>query len=249
MDTPSDWCNELDRSIAETDGVFAAVHVVDVVDSTQDEARRRELGVGQVVVARRQTAGRGRLGRGWLDTATDGVAVTMLLPVAPPERLALQSAVATALAVERFLPAPVGLKWPNDVVASGRKLAGVLIEIRDGTAAIGIGVNVGQRSWPPELAPKAISIVEAGGRAERVEVAAALIESMAAAARQGDGALAAAFETRCVLRGTTVELRHGQQLLRGQVIRVDPLAGIALRTATGTVHLPAATTTVLTQVP
>ncbi len=105
-------------------------HVVIVPEttSTQDAARRLDAAPGTVVIAGRQTAGRGRLGRVWADTGDEGIAASFVCAVAAPERMAVACAVATARAAESVLGRLVGIKWPNDIVAEGRKLAGILIE-------------------------------------------------------------------------------------------------------------------------
>ena len=107
-----------------------------------------ELRHGDAVRAIRQTAGRGRFERVWLSPGDRGLALTLLL--CPPRRadwLAERSGFAAALAVRDVLAAfglPARVKWPNDVVVRGRKIAGILAERADpaGPVALGIGLNV-----------------------------------------------------------------------------------------------------------
>ncbi len=120
------------------------------IDSTNSEARRlAEAGdVGLVwIAADRQTAGRGRRGRIW-DSGSGNLAATLL--VRPPPGFA-QLSFAAALAVSdtalHFAPSvPISVKWPNDVLANGRKLAGILLESGQDAAgswlAVGIGINL-----------------------------------------------------------------------------------------------------------
>lgn len=131
----------------------------------------RELGHGDVVRAAAQTAGRGRLTRSWLTVPGAGIACSILLrdpsfaPVAPNVGQAAAVAVSDLL-LDDGLPARV--KWPNDVLVRGRKIAGVLAELApdDGAIVLGIGLNV---STTPEsfsaagLAETATSIHAAGG--------------------------------------------------------------------------------------
>lgn len=122
------------------------------IDSTNEEARRLAAAgeTGPVwLTASRQTAGRGRRGRSW-DMAGGNLAATLLLC---PQRsqgewaqLSFVIAIAAADAVAGFAPeAHVALKWPNDVLADGKKLAGILLETANGPApalAIGVGINL-----------------------------------------------------------------------------------------------------------
>jgi BirA family biotin operon repressor/biotin-[acetyl-CoA-carboxylase] ligase len=121
--------------------------------TTNDAAR--ELGhrgapEGSLAIAEGQTRGRGRLGRGWVSPAGKGIYLSMLLRpnIAPHEafKLTLLAAVATAVAVTSTGLTP-NIKWPNDVLIGGRKVAGILTEIeaeadRVNQAVVGIGVNV-----------------------------------------------------------------------------------------------------------
>lgn len=102
---------------------------------------------GAVAVCDEQTAGRGRLGRGW--SAPPGTALlASILLRPPPERraaeLSLVGGVATALTVERATGLAAQIKWPNDVMLNRRKVAGVLAEARDAAVMLGIGLNVNQ---------------------------------------------------------------------------------------------------------
>ena len=147
-----------------------------------------------VVVADSQTAGRGRRGRAWYDAPRESLLCSILLrprlaPAALPT-LSLTAAVAVAEALARVAGITPRLKWPNDVVVSGRKIAGILLEARLPAAspaspspgepapvvALGIGINVAQRAFPPELAARATSLRLAGGDVDRDTVLSALLD-------------------------------------------------------------------------
>ena len=134
----------------------APVLILDEVDSTNAEARRRaEAGeVGPLwITARRQTAGRGRRGRKW-ESESGNLASTLLLLTQKSPAEAAQLTFAASLAVADLLdryapPALVTIKWPNDVLLDGRKTSGILIESGPAPSgglwlAVGIGVNVSQ---------------------------------------------------------------------------------------------------------
>ena len=125
-----------------------------------DEYARAGAPEGLVVVAEEQTAGRGRAGRTWSAPAGSGLLLSVLLrPDVEPRLLGtlpLMIGVAVAEAVEAFVPSPCQLKWPNDVLLDGRKVAGVLIQSRLSgerteyiNAGIGINVNVSKSALPP----------------------------------------------------------------------------------------------------
>ena len=157
------------------------------VDSTNSHAMRLVAGGaphGTVVVAEAQTAGRGRLGRAWHSPPGAGLSLSMLLrpPVSVPEAPLL--GLCAALALVRVLRRDHGLsallKWPNDVLVSGRKAAGVLAEAlieedRVLAAVVGVGVNVNGAPAGPLRFPATSLAVETGRTVSRAAVAAALV--------------------------------------------------------------------------
>src|SRR6478609_737282 len=134
-------------------------------DSTNAEALRRAAAgaIGPLwLLARRQTAARGRRGRPW-SMAPGNFAATLL--DRPPGQLALRSFVAAlglydAMVAVTGRPELFALKWPNDVLLSGRKLAGILLESgTGGTLVIGVGVNLAAAPDPASLEPTAVTPV------------------------------------------------------------------------------------------
>jgi BirA family biotin operon repressor/biotin-[acetyl-CoA-carboxylase] ligase len=130
-------------------GLWSSVEVVASTGSTNADLLARGGAEGQVLVAEEQTAGRGRMGRSW--TSVPGASLTfsvLLRPTSvPPARrgwLPLLTGVAVASALRSAVAVPAMLKWPNDVLVGGRKLAGILAEQSpDGsTVVVGVGLNV-----------------------------------------------------------------------------------------------------------
>lgn len=201
------------------------------VDSTQSEALRLAAAGaadGTAVVADTQRTGRGRRGRGWHDVPGESLLVSLLVrPRLAAAALPLLSFVA-AIAVAEALEATAGLtprlKWPNDVLAGGRKLAGILLESRPGgegspCVTVGIGVNLAQRAFPEELADRATSVLLETGRAPERD---AVLDAMLAAfdrwrarlEREGFAAVREAWRSRAETLGRRV--------------RVDGVAGTAV---------------------
>jgi BirA family transcriptional regulator, biotin operon repressor / biotin---[acetyl-CoA-carboxylase] ligase len=139
------------------DGMWRSIEVVTRTGSTNaDLLARAGEPEGLVLVAEEQTAGRGRLGRTWVAPPYSALTFSVLLRPSwiPPGRLGwlpLLAGVSVATAVRGVAGVNAVLKWPNDVLVGGRKLAGILAEVSGDTAVIGIGLNVS--AGPDELSP------------------------------------------------------------------------------------------------
>lgn len=165
------------RSGLSTKILGQVVHYFPQVGSTNDVARKlaqQGADEGTLVVAEEQTSGRGRRGRNWLSPAGTGIFASLvlrpnLLPAQAPV-LTLTAAVAGAEAIRQLTNLPVGIKWPNDLLINGRKVAGILTEISAEIDSIfyviiGIGINVNTNSFPDELKDIATSLAREGGQA------------------------------------------------------------------------------------
>jgi BirA family transcriptional regulator, biotin operon repressor / biotin---[acetyl-CoA-carboxylase] ligase len=140
---------------------------------------------GTVVVADEQTEGRGRLGRRWLAPAGTSLLCSVLLrPAVDPARLPELSLVAgraCAEAIAEVADLQTDVKFPNDVLVRGRKVAGILAEASEGRVVLGIGVNVAQEpgQLPADARTPATSIlVETGRSVDRAELLVALLERL-----------------------------------------------------------------------
>lgn len=127
----------------EMDTPYALVSL-EVVGSTQDEARARFAGSPVLVVAPRQTAGRGRHGATW-ETAPRALAVSLAYSSDWEADSVARVPLVAGLSLNRVLPGRNNLKWPNDVVRGSDKLGGILVERSDETVVVGVGVNLW---WP-----------------------------------------------------------------------------------------------------
>jgi BirA family transcriptional regulator, biotin operon repressor / biotin---[acetyl-CoA-carboxylase] ligase len=160
------------------------------VGSSNSVAQRlalRDAPEGTIVIAGRQTAGRGRLGRNWVSPAKVGIYMSAILrPEITPAQapgLSLVAALAVAEAIRDYPGLPAQIKWPNDVVIGGKKAAGVLTELsaemdRTNFVIIGIGVNANHmpKDFPEDLAEKATSLrSEQGSSVDRVRLVQAIV--------------------------------------------------------------------------
>jgi BirA family biotin operon repressor/biotin-[acetyl-CoA-carboxylase] ligase len=139
-----------------------------------------------VVVAECQSAGRGRLGRNWDSPAGSNVYMTLLLrPELKPDQapmLTLVMALSVAEALREMTGLDAQIKWPNDIVVNGKKVCGILTEMRAEVGyidhvAIGAGINVNREEFPEELKEMATSLVlECGKAFSREEILAGILE-------------------------------------------------------------------------
>lgn len=240
-----DWPHRLEAAI-EHSSRLRRVLVVRETNSTQDAARRLNARDGDVIVAWDQTSGRGRRGRSWA-CGTDGVALTFVLEPESRVSRSIFGAIVAAKTIESFLGRLVQIKWPNDIHVDGRKIAGVLIEQDDDRAVMGIGMNVGQREWPPDLQGIAVSLHELGATVDRVEVIERLFEMWDESImnEDGEGGWEAYFTRRDCLTGKAVRVRHDGRTHTGRLKRLNPFRDLVIETASGEVRLPAATTAIL----
>jgi BirA family biotin operon repressor/biotin-[acetyl-CoA-carboxylase] ligase len=206
-----------------------------VVDSTNERARAlaaRGAPHGTLVTASAQTAGRGRQGRTW--TAPAGRALLCSIVIRDPPRL-LPLAAGAALA--RVIGAPARLKWPNDVLVEGRKVAGILVEGRpqERWAVVGIGVNVAiePQDFSAELRDTAGTLgLGAGAIAPTLEQLLASLESMLAAP---EPELLFEVRSRDALLGEPVRWSGGE----GRGDGIDDSGRLLVQTAGGQVALDA----------
>jgi len=192
---PDELAAALAATAAER-GVFGArLFYAAEVTSTNDlasAAAERGDPEGTTFVAGAQTAGRGRLGRSWFSPPGAGLYVSTIIrrPALTPW-ITLAGGVAVAEGIRRATGLPLQIKWPNDVVAVGgsgfkrrRKIAGILAEASSGARGVqhvilGIGVNLGLASFPPELADRASSVEsELGRQVEPGPVLAAILAAL-----------------------------------------------------------------------
>lgn len=238
--------------------------------STQDALRRliEHTGAaadGAVVVADSQSAGRGRMGRPWL--APPGKCLLFSRawighnanPVHTINRLTFSTAVAMAQGIESVVSPQlnISIKWPNDLLINGKKLAGILVETMtlptgELAAMIGVGINVKLdqndiASMPPEIQHIPTSLTLCEQQVDRLLVLYAVLDALNKALNQTDTHIILdAWRKRSMLMGHHVTIRHNARTFRGTVVDLDLTEGLILRTDHGTlVHLPAVSSTIV----
>lgn len=215
------------------------------------EAAHRGAAEGLVVAAEYQSRGRGRLDRGWESPPGAGLTFSVLLR---PQQVAsnrwpwlpLLTGVAVAEATTRLAAVEAGLKWPNDVLVGGRKLAGILLERVGGSSApaavVGVGLNV--TTTAEELAePTATSLLLEGATTyDREAVLRAVLHTLEALYTRwrsvgGDpdaSGLRTAYESRSVTLGREVRVElPGRTWLTGTADTVDDAGRLVVRDSTG----------------
>lgn len=203
---------------------------------------------GWVIVADHQTAGRGRLGRQWLDQPGGQLLMTAVIAGSShsTDRLMLAACHALALTVEQTTALPVRVRWPNDLMLHGRKLAGILVETVERAALIGVGLNVAldPASLPPPLDQLATSLAAHGGHVDRLTLLDVLLDQLDHAVYHAtDAELHDAWRARSDMLQQRITVRQGDRTLTGRVLDIDPLHGLLLEVEHGpVVTLPAATT-------
>jgi len=222
------------------------LRVMDSTDSTNAEALRMLLAGTQapfVVLAEAQTHGRGRRGRAWVSPPAQNLYYTLALTMSGgPQRLAGLSLV-VGLAVMQTLRQmgvkQAGVKWPNDIYANGKKIAGILMELTGDPAdlchvAIGIGINVNMTTSAVEIEQAWTSMRnETSVLVDRNELVRALSHSLHHYLRrhveEGFGGLRAEWEACNIWHAQHCCLSTGSQQVRGLVIGVDDQGALRLK--------------------
>jgi BirA family biotin operon repressor/biotin-[acetyl-CoA-carboxylase] ligase len=215
---------------------------LDSVGSTNDEAAHlADAGApeGTVVWSREQTGGRGRRGRHWASPVGNLYTSTILRPQCTASR-ATELGFVAALAVADIVPAgrPQRVKWPNDVLVEGGKVAGILLESAIGQTGqvqhvvAGIGVNVGFAPQLPEMRYPGAAL---GGSVEAAleKLAAALAARLAEWRHEGFETVRAAWLAKAGPIGAEVDVKLGEELVRGRFAGLDREGALLLETAAG----------------
>ncbi len=214
------------------------VEVLPEIDSSNSELMRRAR-AGQyeptLLVAERQTAGRGRMGRVWQSQPSDSLTFSLSLGLKPQDWSGLSLAVGLSLA--ESLHPDVGLKWPNDLWFEDRKLGGILVEAASmrGHSQVVVGVGLNIRPRPADglnTAPAALTelLPDLSAPDCLARVVMPLVQTLLAFERTGFAPLQTRFEARDVLKGRRVHTSDGQI---GMAMGVSGSGALQLQTDAG----------------
>ena len=189
---------------------------------------------GRSRLHRRGCAGQGRHGRSWQSEAGSGIYCSLVLKPAPVLTLAL--GLATAEAITRATGLACDLRWPNDVLLGGKKAAGVLVQLADGAAIAGIGINVNHTAFPQELAAEATSLrLETGREACPTDILIALLPAIDSFVEQDQDVILRLFaRASSYAAGRRVVVRQPEGVLEGVTAGLDPSGFLVVRKDDGT---------------
>lgn len=232
--------DDLISRLGKTKVIGRDIRVFQATTSTNDvveKLARDGVAEGVVVFAETQTKGRGRLGRSWHSPAKRGLWFSVLLRprLRPQEITALTVASGTALrrALAQHTEARLEIKWPNDVLLNGRKVAGILTElsaeldcVKHVILGIGVDVNQNPSEFPPELRKRATSLkAETGGPIARAQLAVTILRELdqdydrLSAGRFAQ--VADEWEAHCTTIGREVTICTGDRKIRGRAESLD----------------------------
>jgi len=261
MASPDDRLDpDLIQANLRTKRIGRRVLVYEQTASTNDVAAeygRNPDNDGLVVFAEEQTAGRGRSGAKWHSRRGDSLLFSFVLNAGnlSGELLSLTCAVAVAEAVGQVGHCPARIKWPNDIVLAGKKVAGILVETRTGNQTsniknrasgifvTGIGINCHQTTndFPPELRDTATSLDLAGDtRCHRATVARRVLTSLdhwLKVAGQNSKQVTETWSRLSTQLGQRVTLSYSRKRFTGNCIGVDPEKGLILQLDRGGVRM------------
>ena len=213
---------------------------VSYISSTNDiaaEYAKEAKNDGLVIFAEEQTAGRGRAGNVWLTGSSDSIICSLVLANEKinGELLSLTCAVAVAEAIDERAK----IKWPNDIILNGKKIAGLLLESgpSKNTYILGIGINCHQKIFPEELKTIATSLdIETGAKCSRIAVIKRLLcslEHWLETAKENGQKVIESWQGLSIQLGHRITVIYNNRKFTGNCIGIDPQKGLVLQLDTG----------------
>ncbi len=204
------------------------IYYYPVVDSTMRAAVGLEP--GSVVLAGQQTDGQGRHGRSWHSEPASGIYCSIVLKPSPTLTLAL--GLATADAIKRATGMVCDLRWPNDVMLAGKKVAGILVR----NAIAGIGINVNHTSFPAELASEATSLrLQTGAPVSSTGILLHLLPAIDAFVELDQDTILRLFtRASSYAAGRRVTVAQPDGIIEGTTAGLDPTGFLIVRKDDGT---------------
>jgi len=228
------------------------IHYFTRLDSTNSKAYElatRGAEEGEVVISECQVKGKGRLGRDWFSPPYLNLYLSVILrPKIPPHQaplITLMAAVATAEAIEKYSGLRPLIKWPNDILLKGRKVAGLLNEIQSETdrihfviLGIGVNLNLDEKMFPKKIRSIATSIKKEMGQAiSRKAFLSSLLQQLeewyAIYLKEGGNVILKAWRDRAHIRGRRVKVTSFGETISGIAVDIDSDGALILRMENG----------------
>ena len=226
--------------------------MVDSTNSFAMELADKGASHGTIVIADRQTKGRGRMGRTWISPSGGNIYMSVIL--APPMELAqatlltIMAGVACCRALRNTTGLPVEIKWPNDLMVAHKKLGGILTEIKSSGdtilyAVMGIGINVNAelRNFPPEVRSAATSVRNEMGKTEsRAFLMAEILNELDrwhhVFVQKGKEKLLNEWRELTSMMGRPVQVTMGEEIVKGLALDVDDEGMLIVKLPSGTLR-------------
>lgn len=240
------------KSFLKTKWMGKTIHYFPSLDSTNSKAYElatKGAEEGEVVIAESQEKGRGRLGRNWFSPPSLNLYLSVILrPQIPPHQaplITLMAAVATAGAIKKYSGLHPLIKWPNDILLKGRKVAGLLNEVRSETdrihfviLGIGVNLNLDEKMFPKEIRSIATSMKREMGQAiSRKEFLSSLLQQLeewyAIYLKEGGGVILNAWREKARIKGQRVKVTSWGETLSGIAVDVDLDGALILKMEDG----------------
>jgi BirA family biotin operon repressor/biotin-[acetyl-CoA-carboxylase] ligase len=200
------------------------------VDSTQRVAARERLGT--IVLADEQTAGQGRHGHTWHSEPGTGLYCSIVLEPTPLLTLAL--GIATVEAIAQSTGITCDIRWPNDLMLDNRKVAGILVQLIEGRAISGIGINVNHISFPPDIEATSLRL-HAGRPIDREAILSALLPAIDSVTKEDSVTILRLFaHASSFVAGRRVTVDQPDGLISGTTAGLTPEGHLIVRKDDGT---------------
>ncbi len=250
--TPSTLCEEAIRCYFDAKLIGRKIKVLDTVGSTNDYLKKlgsKGAEAGTVVLAREQTAGKGRLGRTWQTKKDCGIALSVLLrPEKSPAEISSitpLTGLAVCRAINDFCRLDSRIKWPNDIIVGRKKLVGILTEMsaefdRVDYTVTGIGINAGQSAFPDDIAHKATSILlETGRHINKNKLVARVLEYLEREIVNNHYVLSGTsvfdYQSLCATVGRSVTFNRGRRKISGMAVGISNSGELEVMLSNGTI--------------
>ena len=228
-----------DRIVSQLNSDYTVTVLAEIpsTNTALKEMAAQDASIGTTLIAARQTGGRGRLGRQF-HSPEGGLYLSTL--IAPTDTATCRAAVAAARAIESLCDASIDVKWVNDLYLNGRKVAGILAEgvlASDGTLSavvLGIGINVGEMTFPDALKSIATSLGNEGYSVLREDLAAAFLNELTDVL--ADDTVMEEYRRRNLVLGRPVTVMQGNATYPATAEGITDTGHLLVRDADGYTH-------------